>query len=170
MSSSSPSARSCRIERAARSGDLDLFTDFAVYAGLFANAFVAATLIPIPSEPAFIALLATNTGSPALLTLVATVGNTVGAVINFVLGRWIEHYRERPWFPVTQERYQRACEQFGRYGVWALLLSWVPVLGDPLTIAAGALRVPTAKFLLLTGLGKAIRYGMLVAGMELWTR
>jgi membrane protein YqaA with SNARE-associated domain len=147
-----------------------LVSDFTAYAGLFANAFVAATLIPVPSEPAFIALLATNSGSPVLLTLVATVGNTVGALVNFVLGRWIEHYRERPWFPISQQRYQSACEQFGRYGVWALLLSWIPVIGDPLTIAAGALRVPVAKFLLLTGLGKLIRYGMLAAGVELWTR
>jgi membrane protein YqaA with SNARE-associated domain len=152
------------------SGDLDLLTDFTIYAGLFANAFVAATLIPIPSEPAFVALLATGTGSPALLMLVATVGNTVGALTNFVLGRWIEHYKERPWFPVTQERYEAACDQFGRYGAWALLLAWLPVVGDPLTIAAGALRVSTARFLLLTGLGKAIRYGMLMAGVELWAR
>jgi len=129
---------------------------------------VAATLIPIPSEPAFIALLATNTGSPAMLMLVATVGNTVGALINFVLGRWIEHYRDRPWFPVTQERYEKACEQFGRYGIWALLLSWIPVIGDPLTIAAGALRVSWTRFLLLTGLGKAIRYGALLVGVALW--
>jgi membrane protein YqaA with SNARE-associated domain len=142
--------------------------DLAAYAGLFVNAFVAATLIPIPSEPAFIALLATGTGHPALLLVVATLGNTVGALTNFALGRGIEHYRERPWFPVSQERYEAACAQFGRYGVWALLLSWIPVLGDPLTIAAGALRVPLMKFLLLTGLGKAIRYGVLMAGVEWW--
>jgi membrane protein YqaA with SNARE-associated domain len=131
---------------------------------------VAATLVPIPSEPAFVALLATGTGSPAMIMLVATVGNTVGALTNFVLGRFIEHYKERPWFPVTQERYAAACEQFGRYGIWALLLAWIPVIGDPLTIAAGALRVSTTRFLLLTGLGKAIRYGMLMAGVELWAR
>jgi membrane protein YqaA with SNARE-associated domain len=130
---------------------------------------VAATLIPIPSEPAFIALLATETGHPAMLLLMATLGNTLGALINFMLGRWIEHYRQRPWFPITQQRYAAACEQFGRYGVWALLLAWLPIVGDPLTIAAGALRVPVLKFLLLTGLGKAIRYGMLLAGVEWWT-
>jgi membrane protein YqaA with SNARE-associated domain len=154
----SPARRSCPIS-----------PDLAVYAGLFANAFVAATLIPIPSEPAFIALLATDSGHPAALLIVATVGNTVGALTNFALGRGIEHYRERPWFPVSQARYEAACARFARYGVWALLLSWIPVLGDPLTIAAGALRVPVIKFLVLTGLGKAIRYGALMAGVEWWT-
>lgn len=101
--------------------------------------------------------------------MLATVGNTLGALINFALGRGIEHYRDRSWFPVTQVRYEAACDQFNRYGVWALLLSWFPVLGDPLTIAAGALRVSTVRFLLLTGLGKAIRYGLLLAGVEWWT-
>ena len=129
---------------------------------------MAATLVPIPSEPAFVALLATDTGHPAALLAVATVGNTVGALINFALGRGVEHYRDRPWFPVSQARYEAACAQFGRYGIWALLLSWIPVLGDPLTIAAGALRVSVTRFLLLTGLGKVVRYGALLAGVEWW--
>jgi membrane protein YqaA with SNARE-associated domain len=164
-----PRSRGCRSAPSFERHAL-ITSDLTAYAGLFANAFVAATLIPIPSEPAFIALLATGTGHPAMLLAVATLGNTVGALVNFVLGRFIEHYRERPWFPVTQQRYEAACEQFGRYGIWALLLSWLPIIGDPLTIAAGALRVPVGRFLLLTGVGKAIRYGMLMAGVELWAR
>jgi membrane protein YqaA with SNARE-associated domain len=160
--SSCSSASRCRIDA---SGAKPLTTDLAIYGGLFVNAFVAATLIPIPSEPAFAALLATRTGHPTALLVAATIGNTLGSLINFALGRWIEHFRDRDWFPVSPQRYDAAADTFGRYGLWSLLFAWLPIIGDPLTVAAGALRVPVWKFLLLTGIGKAMRYGMLAAGV-----
>lgn len=142
--------------------------DLAVYAGLFANAAMAATLVPLPSEPALVALLATGTGDPAVLFAAATVGNTLGSSVNFLLGRGVERFRDRSWFPVTQDRYAAACRSFGRWGLWSLPFAWLPFIGDPLTVAAGALRVPFATFLVLVGIGKAARYGMIVGGMSWW--
>jgi protein-S-isoprenylcysteine O-methyltransferase Ste14 len=70
--------------------------------------------------------------------LVASVGNVAGSVINWALGRGIEHFRERRWFPIKPAALARAERWYARYGRWSLLLSWAPVIGDPLTMIAGA--------------------------------
>lgn len=113
-------------------------------------------------------LLATGSGHPFALFLVATTGNTLGSVVNFFLGRGIERFRDRPSFPVSPARYGAAQEYFKRYGMWSLLFAWIPVIGDPLTLVAGALRVPFLPFLLLVAAGKAARYGMILAGVAWW--
>ena len=77
-----------------------------------------------------------------LIVAVATVGNTLGSVVNWLIGRGIAHFRERPWFPLGPERYEAASRHFARYGIWSLLLAWLPVIGDPITLVAGALGVP----------------------------
>jgi membrane protein YqaA with SNARE-associated domain len=139
------------------------------YAGLFASAFTSATLLPGSSEAALIALLAAGQGEPVLLVAVATIGNVLGSFANWTVGRYLAHLRDRPWFPVGPEAYNRATDWVGRYGVWSLLLSWVPVIGDPLTLAAGLLRVPPLPFLLLVAISKAGRYVALLAAYIWWT-
>jgi membrane protein YqaA with SNARE-associated domain len=99
-----------------------------------------------------------------LLVLVATVGNVLGALINWWLGRGIERYRDRRWFPAGPEAMDRAGRWYRRHGRWSLLLSWVPVIGDPLTVVAGVLREPLPTFLLLVTLAKAGRYIVLALG------
>ncbi|MDP2285974.1 MAG: VTT domain-containing protein, partial [Pseudohongiella sp.] len=69
---------------------------------------------------------------------------------------------DKPWFPVTAQQLSRAQAQFNRYGVWSLLLAWLPVVGDPLTFVAGALRVQFWLFLLLVAIGKSLRYAVLI--------
>lgn len=139
-----------------------------IYAGLFLSAFTSATLLPGSSEAALLALLAIGQGDPALLLAVATVGNVLGSFANWVLGRFFSHLRNRSWFPVGPDTYDRATGWFHRLGVWSLLLAWVPVLGDPLTLVAGMLRIPLLPFLLLVSVGKAGRYATILVIFAWW--
>ncbi len=145
--------------------------DAAALSGLFASAFLSATLLPGSSEAALIALLALGTVSPAVLVAVATAGNVLGSLVNWALGRFFAHFRDRRWFPVKEAAFARAEGWYKKFGVWSLLFAWAPVVGDPLTLIAGALRVDWRTFLLLVTLGKAARYGFValaVAGWMAW--
>ena len=110
--------------------------------GLFTVAFVAATVLPAQSEAALVGLLILGKQSPVLLVIVATVGNVLGSVTNWLLGRLVEQYRHRRWFPVSEQALARATGWYRRWGRWSLLLSWAPIGGDALTVAAGVLREP----------------------------
>ena len=136
----------------------------AACSSLFVAAFLAATLFPLPSEVGLAALIADRAASPALLVAVATAGNVLGSVVNFVLGRFLVRLRDRPWFPIDPARLDRAARWFRRWGAWTLLLAWVPVVGDPLTMVAGALGVRWWPFLTLVTIGKAGRYIAVAAG------
>ena len=140
--------------------------DIAAYGGLFAVAFLAATILPAQSEIGLAGLLLSGDYSVALLIAVASLGNTLGAVVNWALGRWIEHFHGRKWFPAKPEQLDKAVGWYHRYGRWSLLLSWVPVIGDPLTLAAGVLREPFWSFLVLVAVAKTVRY-LIVSGIAL---
>lgn len=138
-------------------------SDIAVYAGLFATALVAATILPMQSEAALVGLVAMARQPVWLLVLVASAGNVLGSVINWVLGRSLERFRNRRWFPASDASLERARRWYRRYGRWSLLLSWAPVIGDPLTVMAGVMREPFAIFLVLVTIAKVGRYLALVA-------
>lgn len=132
-------------------------SELAVYVGLFLTAFLAATVIPAQSEAAL--AMAVAAGYPPVAVIaVASVGNVLGSVVNWVLGRFLGRFRDRPWFPVRMEHFVRAERWYRRYGKWSLLLSWVPIIGDPLTVIAGVLREPLPIFLLLVAVAKVGRY------------
>ena len=141
-----------------------------LYLGLFLIAFLAGSLVPAYSEVVFAGLLATG-ADPVLLWLSATTGNTLGACVNWALGRYLLNYRSRTWFPVNPGHLEKAQSWFNRYGVWSLLLAWAPVVGDALTFIAGVMRVRFPLFVLLTGTGKGVRYfvllGILAWGLDL---
>lgn len=126
--------------------------------GLFFSALLAATLLPLSSEVVLAALAATEGRDLVYLVALATAGNTLGAWINWALGRYCLSWRSRRWFPIKPEKLNKATDWFGRYGVWSLLLAWLPVVGDPLTFAAGILKVNVWKFLVLVATGKGARY------------
>jgi membrane protein YqaA with SNARE-associated domain len=133
------------------------------YAGLFTSALAAATVLPAQSEVTLAALLMAERYPVWLLVLVASLGNTLGSAINWGLGRLLSLFEQQPWFPVRREALARAEDWYHRYGRWSLLLSWLPVIGDPLTIVAGALREPFPIFLLLVAVAKTARYLAVVA-------
>lgn len=135
----------------------------AAYFSLFMVALVAATIFPAQSEAVLVGLIATGDYSVWLLVLVASVGNILGSILNWVLGRGIEQFRERRWFPVKDQALERAQNWYRRYGKWSLLASWLPVVGDPLTLVAGVMREPLPIFILLVAIAKTARYAILAA-------
>ena len=135
----------------------------AVYSGLFFTALVAATILPAQSEAVLAGLLLTGDYSMWTLIAVASAGNVLGSVINWLLGRGIERFRDRRWFPVKADALARAERWYHRYGRWSLLLSWAPFIGDPLTVVAGVLREPLPVFLALVTIAKVGRYLVLAA-------
>ena len=132
--------------------------DFVSYTGLFLTALVAATILPAQSEAALVALLLAGNQPPWALVGVASVGNILGSVINWLLGRGIDRLRHHRWFPVREADLESATRWYRRWGKWSLLASWVPIVGDPLTVVAGVLREPLPVFLLLVTLAKLGRY------------
>ncbi len=137
--------------------------DLATYAGLFLTALVAATLLPAQSEAALVGLLLAGAQPPWALLLAASLGNVLGSVVNWLLGRGVERWRDRRWFPVSAKDLDRAAVWYRRWGKWSLLLSWAPIIGDPLTLVAGVLREPFPVFLLLVTVAKVGRYLVLAA-------
>ncbi len=133
----------------------------AAHAGLFFSAFLAATILPAQSEAVLAGLLLAGY-TPWILLLVATTGNVLGSVVNWLLGRGLAGASSR-WAPRQGPMLERAQRWYHRYGRWSLLLSWVPVIGDPLTVVAGMLREPLPVFLLLVTLAKLGRYLVLAA-------
>ena len=130
----------------------------AAYLLLFGVSFLAATILPAQSELVLAGMLLSGSYHPWLLILVATLGNTAGACINWGLGRFIQLFRDRRWFPLSAAKLERAERWYARWGFWSLLLSWAPVIGDALTVLAGAARVRLGAFVLLVGLAKGGRY------------
>jgi membrane protein YqaA with SNARE-associated domain len=126
--------------------------------GLFSSAFLAATVLPLSSEAVLIGLFYAGDYDPVTLWATATAGNVGGSLINWYLGRYMLSYADRSWFPVSQERLQSAQKSYLEWGRWSLLLAWLPIIGDPLTLVAGLFRTPLFFFTLLVFLGKGGRY------------
>ncbi|MGB7320937.1 MAG: YqaA family protein [Albidovulum sp.] len=143
-------------------------TDAAAEMLLFFSGFLSATLLPGSSETVLVGLLASGKSDAFTLVLVATVGNTLGAVTNWCLGRFFERFHERKWYPISAATLAKTRAWFNRYGVWTLLFSWIPVIGDPLTLVAGILRIGFWRFLALVATGKALRYGFVVLAWNAW--
>lgn len=131
------------------------------YLGLFLAALAAATVLPFQSEVVLVALLVAGDRPVWALLVVATLGNVLGSVINYALGRGIARFRHRAWFPASERDLARAEGWYHRWGRWSLLLSWAPFIGDPLTVVAGVLRENVLFFVAVVTLAKAGRYVVL---------
>ncbi len=131
--------------------------DDAGLGGLFLAAFLAATPVPFQSEIVFLGLQAGGIATPLALVIVASVGNVLGSVVTYGIGRGVRQYQDRRWFPATPPQMVRAEGWFGRWGVWVLLASWAP-FGDVIVVMAGVLRTAWWQFLLIVALAKTGRY------------
>ena len=127
------------------------------YLGLFISAFLAATILPLSSEIVLGALLLSGL-SPATLVIVATAGNVLGSLTNYALGYWGGRAAVKKWLKVSEGDFLRAEQRFKKYGMLSLCFAWVPIIGDPLTVMAGVLRIRLHWFLLLVTAGKLLRY------------
>lgn len=125
---------------------------------MFGSALVAATIFPAQSEAVLVAFLLSGEHPAVLMLLAASIGNVLGSLINYGLGLYAQSLSGRRWFPVSERSLEKASLAYRRYGRWSLLLSWAPIIGDPLTVAAGVLREPFWSFLLLVTIAKVGRY------------
>lgn len=141
-------------------------TDLALYITLFWNAFVAATLLPALSEITLASLVAMGAGNPLALFVAATMGNVAGSILNWWLGYQLADFKDRKWFPFSEKHISGASEHFNRYGKWSLLFAWLPIVGDPLTLAAGIFKTRFLPFLVLVTAGKALRYGVIIIAVS----
>jgi membrane protein YqaA with SNARE-associated domain len=140
-------------------------TSLAIYASLFITAFLAATILPIGSDPVLAGALGLSGEPWWALIAVATIGNTLGSVVNWVLGLSIERFKDSRWFPVSAEQLTKAKTYYSRWGRWCLFFAWVPLIGDAFTVLAGVLKERLWIFVLIVGFGKLFRYLLIAMGV-----
>ena len=125
--------------------------------GLFIAAFIAATLLPMGSE-AILAAIVIKQQAWLIPVVVATAGNVLGSLVNYAIGLWGGQQAVLRYAKVSTTQYNQFLNRWQRWSSWSLLLAWVPIIGDPLTLIAGVMRVNPYLFVTLVTLGKAARY------------
>lgn len=135
---------------------MEFFTNLG-YSGLFIAAFLAATFFPLSSEVVLTALLSSGL-SPLNLVLVATLGNVLGSLANYALGYWASLTVIKKLLRMSEKAFVQAESRFKKYGIVSLFFAWVPIIGDPLTVMAGILRLRLLWFVLIVSAGKLLRY------------
>ena len=135
---------------------------FISYLKLFIISLLAATILPLSSEIVLTTMLLTNLFEKNILLVIASSGNILGSIFNWYLGKKITIFQDRKWFPVSPEQLNKSQKYFQKYGIWSLLLAWVPVIGDPLTLLAGVLKVRFSIFFILVSISKISRYGFIL--------
>ena len=125
---------------------------------LFLSAIGAATLLPLQSEAVLVGLLIQAEHSVLILIAVASLGNILGSCVNWYLGLKIEQFKDKKWFPVSEVKLNQAQNIYHKYGFWSLLLSWVPIIGDPITLIAGLMKENFIRFLWVVSIAKLGRY------------
>ena len=127
------------------------------YLGLFLSAFLAATILPLSSE-AVLTVLLFKDFNVATLIIVATAGNVLGSLTNYGIGYWLSIDVVKKILRISDNQLLKARERFHTYGLLSLCFAWVPIIGDPLTLIAGVLRIRLAWFIILVTAGKLARY------------
>jgi membrane protein YqaA with SNARE-associated domain len=138
------------------------------YIGQFLTSLVAGTMLPFlpgSSEIAMAGLLATGAGAPAPLLIFAIGGTVIGATANYVIGWHLARLTERRWFPISPVARQRTSEWFRRYGIWLIVMCWLPTAGDAITLVAGLLRADFRAFLILATAGKTFGHVAVASGV-----
>ena len=129
-----------------------------IYLSLFSISFLAATILPLSSELMLAGLIAKSNYDSLLLLIVASFGNVLGSVFNWTLGFYSRNLSTKKWFPFKDEQIEKSSKWFNKFGIWSLLFAWLPIIGDPLTLVSGLLRVKFINFVILVTIGKVFRY------------
>ena len=135
---------------------MEYFAEFG-YVGLFFASFLAATILPLSSE-VILSFLLLNNLNPIILVSVATFGNVLGSFVNYAIGVWGSIFFIRKVLKISEDEFVKAKQRFQKYGVFSLFFAWVPVIGDPLTVVAGVLKINILIFFIMITSGKLIRY------------
>ena len=142
---------------------MDFLSDYGLW-GLFLSSFLAATLLPLSSEFVLGVLVLAGV-SPVSAVCVASLGNVLGALTNYGLGYGVRVGLLTRWFPKLEHDHSRAEALMRKMGIWALCFTWVPVIGDPIALAAGALKIRFLWFIVLVSISKTLRYVLLVSAV-----
>ena len=129
-----------------------------VYIILFTSSFASSTILPGHSEITLIALITQKKYEVFYLVVFASLGNILGSVLNWYLGIHFLKFKNKKWFPFKENQINKVSKSFLKYGKWSLLLSWVPFIGDVLTLVAGMFRVPLYQFVVIVSVAKVSRY------------
>ena len=129
-----------------------------IYLSLFFISFLSATILPFSSELTLVGLIATSNFENLFLLIAASLGNILGSVVNWALGSYSRNLTKKKWFPFKETQIERSSQWFKKLGKWSLLFAWVPIIGDPLTLVAGLLRIRFLDFIILVAFGKVSRY------------
>ena len=125
---------------------------------LFFSSLIAATIFPAGSEIILATLSSTENYSKILLLITATTGNVLGAVINWFIGYYVIKFQDKKWFTIKKNKIKKYSNIYQKWGIWSLLFSWLPIIGDHLTVISGIFRTNIWLFLILVTIGKAGRY------------
>ena len=131
---------------------------FEVYTSLFVSSFLSSTLLPGHSELTLTTFIFLKKYSIIYLIIFASIGNILGSILNWCMGYYLTNLKNKKWFPINTSRLTRVSSWFLKYGKWTLFFSWVPIIGDPLTVIAGVFRVQIHIFILIVSLAKTMRY------------
>ena len=137
-----------------------------MYLTLFISAFAAATILPAQSEALLAYQVSLNPSHTARLITVATIGNVLGSIVNWWLGRLAKKFKDKSWFPVSEDKLLQGEQYYRKYGRFSLLLSWAPFIGDPITMVAEVIREPLWSFLALVSITKCSRYVSVVGAVS----
>ena len=129
-----------------------------VYIILFTSSFASSTILPGHSEITLTALITQKKYEIFYLVFFASLGNISGSVLNWYLGLYFLKFKNKKWFPFKENHINKVSKSFLKYGKWSLLLSWVPFIGDALTLVAGIFRVPLHQFIIIVSVAKIGRY------------
>lgn len=136
------------------------------YIGLFLSAFLAATILPVSSE-AVLTMMVIYDFNLTYIILIATIGNVLGAMVNYWLGYRGSSFFLHKLFRISDQDIRKAETRFQKYGAYSMLLAWVPIIGDPLTVVAGVFKMNFWLFAVLVTVGKFVRYFLLALGIDL---
>lgn len=129
--------------------------------GIFIISFLASTLFPLGSE-AFVLVALAAGSSPLGLWMAATLGNSLGALTNYYVGFWGNQFIFSRVIKISEHQRHKAQKLYAKYGAPILFFSWLPIIGDPLCIVPGILKLKISRFLFWVVLGKGFRYALVI--------